>query len=199
MRLCVAAAAIGLLVGCGNTSAEATAAEAAATSSVQSGAWTVDYDQSSLGFEATQNGKVFDGKFDEFEASIVLDPSDLVNASIDVSIAMDSAQTGDRQRDSALPGTDWFDAKSHPTARFVSTSVRSVGENAYEAAGALTIRGVTNDVTLPFALVIEDNAAKAEGRVTIMRDAFGVGRGEFKTGTWVGLSVDVVVDITASR
>lgn len=204
MRILHTATACLFLAACGGAGeAVATNEEAASAQDVQAaettGGWIVDMDQSRLGFTASQNDKAFEGRFKDFDAAIVLDPDNLDAASIDVTISMSSAETGDRQRDSALPGKDWFDVKNYETARFVSTDISSTGDNTYEARGALTIRDVTEDIILPFSLVIDGDTAKAEGAVTLMRDTFGVGRGEFTTGKWVGLSVEVTVDISATR
>lgn len=163
------------------------------------GSWAVNYAESRLGFSATQTGKSFDGEFTKYDAKIVFDPADLASASIDVTVDMRSAKTGDKQRDTALPGSDWFKANDFPSARFQSSSVEQTGEGAYVAHGSLTIRDATKDVDLPFTLAINGDAAKANGEVTLLRTDFGVGQGEFATDEWVRLDVKVTVDITATR
>lgn len=161
--------------------------------------WSVDYGKSALSFTATQTGTAFTGRFRKFEAAIVFDPDDLSSATIDVSIDMASAETGDRQRDIALPEKDWFDAKSHPTASFVSRNVEATGAGAYVAHGTLTIRDASKSVDLPFNLTIDGNVAHATGGVTLIRTDFGVGEGDFASDEWVGFNVDVNVDISATR
>ncbi len=176
-----------------------TAAAAPASRDVAGAAWNVDPANSRLGFSATQNGEVFEGVFERFDAAIVFDPDNLADASIDVTIDMGSAKTGDRQRDSALPGSDWFKVKDYPTARFASSDIAESGPGAYSAAGTLTIRDVTKDVVLPFTLAIDGDRATAEGAVSLVRTDFGVGRGEFADGKWVGVDVEVSVSIEATR
>ncbi|MBB3884449.1 polyisoprenoid-binding protein YceI [Acetobacter oeni] len=63
---------------------------------------------------------------------------------------LSSAATGDRQRDTALPGRDWFDIARFPEATFSATSVRKTGVNTYEAIGTLSLRGIIRSVILPF-------------------------------------------------
>ena len=199
MRMFLLAASALLAVGCGNSGAESSSTEMTATSETSAASWNVDKSQSKLGFSATQNDNRFEGEFTDYTAKIIFDPENLSNASIDVSVSMESAETGSRERDGALPGSDWFKIKEFPTAEFVSTDIKSVGEGSYEATGALTIRDVTKDIVLPFTLDIEEDTALAKGSVTLLRTDFGVGQGEFATGKWVGLEVDVTVDITATR
>ena len=199
MRMFLMTAVAAFLIGCGNSGAESANADTTATPDTSSASWNVDKSKSKLGFSATQSGNRFEGEFTDYTVQIDFDPDDLSDASITVSVNMDSVETGDKQRDGALPGSDWFKTKDFPTAQFTSTDVKPVGEGSYEATGALTIRDVTKDIVLPFTVNIDGDTATAEGSVTLMRTDFGVGQGEFTTGKWVSLEVDVTVDITATR
>lgn len=182
-----------LAVACGDNVSPARAAEAAPA------AWSVDYGKSRLAFSAVQTGTEFEGHFERFEAKIVFDPADLSGASIDVDIDMSSVKTGDRQRDVALPGKEWFDAKAYPAAKFVSTDIEETASGEYVAHGALTIRDATKNIDLPFSLAIDGNEAHAVGGAELVRTDFGVGQGEFASDEWVGFGVTVKVDITATR
>lgn len=192
-----------LLVACSGSAPETVSEAPAASSSSQKNqdpnAWQVNVADSALTFVATQNDKEFEGTFSAFDADIVFDPENLADASISVSIDMESATTGDRQRDSALPGNDWFKAKEFPRAQFTATSVTQTGPGQYEAVGLLAIRDITKEITLPFSLDIAGDTASADGSVTLIRTDFGVGQGEFTTGEWVGLEVMVGVQIKATR
>ncbi len=164
------------------------------------GAWTIDYDASRVEFSGTQTGKAFTGSFQNFSAAIVLVPAALASARIEAVIETGSAKTGDRQRDGALLGAEWFSSMAFPEARFASTSVTAAGDGAYAAVGKLSIRGAEKAVILPFSLTIEDGRATAEGAITLNRADFGVGQGEeFATDKWVGYDVKVSVHIEATR
>jgi len=192
-RIVLAALAAGaVFAGCAPRVEKAAAADAAH-------GWMLDKPASRLDFEATQTGRLFKGSFGAFDASIVLDPADLSTASIEVVVDMNSAKTGDRQRDAALPTADWFAVKAFPTAIFRSREIVSVGEGAYEARGALTIRDATRQLALPFTLAIEGDRAKADGAIELIRTDFGVGQGEFATGQWVDLKVSVSFHVEAVR
>lgn len=170
-----------------------------AASAAGAATWSVDMAKSQLGFSGTQTGAAFDGKFTRFSAAIVFDPDHLDTSHITVTVDLASAATGDVQRDTALPGSDWFDVAEFPKASFVTTAIRKTGQNAYEAAGNLTLRGVTKPLVLPFTLQIDGTTAHAVGHVNLVRTAFGIGQGPWATGEWVALDVDVNLDITATR
>jgi polyisoprenoid-binding protein YceI len=160
--------------------------------------WTVDKAKSRIEFTGSQTGKDFTGAFADYEAAITLDPADLASAHIKVTIDMASAETGDRQRDDALPSSDWFSVKDFPTAVFDATDIRAAGAG-YAAHGKLTIRGVSKDLILPFSLAIAGDRASADGEVSLLRTDFGVGQGDFSTSEWVGLDVKVAIHIAAAR
>ncbi|MEM6536367.1 MAG: YceI family protein [Pseudomonadota bacterium] len=161
-------------------------------------AWTIDYGASSLGFSATQNDKAFDGTFGEWTADINFDPEDLAGSSIAAEITLKSAKTGDRQRDRALPGKDWFNVKETPVASFTSDEIVANGDG-YIAKGTLDLRGVEKPLELTFDVDIEGNAASASGEAIIIRTDHEVGQGEFATGKWVGVEVAVTLSISASK
>ncbi len=190
-RVAGAFLALFLLVSCAAEVSEAAAASASG--------WAVDKSKSSLSFTAEQAGASFTGAFNKFDASIDFDPGDLSGARIEVIVDMASAKTGDRQRDAALPTTDWFAVKSFPMAVFSATEVISTGENTYEARGRLTIRDAFRDLALPFTLTISGDRAVADGAVSLVRTNFGVGQGEFASGEWVGLEVLVEFHVEATR
>lgn len=192
MRIVAAVAAVAFFAACGSKADEALSTD-------NSDGWTMDETASRLEFTATQTGKAFSGSFEEFDASIVFDPDNLETATISVVIKTASARTGDRQRDGALPTNDWFAAKAFPEATFSADEVVRVGEGRYEARGALTIRGTSRPLSLPFTLAIEGDRAVADGETTLVRTDFGIGQGEFATDEWVGFDVSVAFHLEATR
>ncbi|MEO0983547.1 MAG: YceI family protein [Pseudomonadota bacterium] len=163
-------------------------------------AWTVDADESRLGFVASQGGASFEGAFEDWSAEIRFDPENLEGSSIDATIALKSAKTGDKDRDSALPGRDWFDVKKTPTATYVANEiVAAPGGEGYVAKGILTLRGIEKPLDLAFDVSIDGDKAAAEGETVIARTEYGVGQGDFSTGKWVGLDVTVKLSIAAAR
>jgi polyisoprenoid-binding protein YceI len=168
-------------------------------SSANAAPWKMDTAKSQLGFSGTQTGAAFKGHFTRFSAQIEFDPDHPQTSRIAVTIDPASAVTGDSQRDTSLPGKDWFDTAHFPQAKFVTSGIRKTGTNAYAAAGILTLRGIAKPVTLPFTLTIDGATAHAKGRLNLVRTAFGVGQGTWASGQWVALDVGVDVDIVATR
>lgn len=179
--------------------ADRTAALTDAAPASAADSWIIDPARSRLGFRGTQMGAPFEGEFRRFTAEIVFDPDRPDSGHVLAVVDTGSAHTGDSQKDTALPQADWFDVGAFPEARFEAGSFRRTGPDSYEAIGSLTIRGMQRPVALPFTLADEGDATRATGRVQLIRTEFGVGQGQFATGDWVALEVDVTVDLVARR
>ena len=156
--------------------------------------WHMDSRNSQLTFTPRLAGGEFEGRFERFETTVRFDPADLAHSSLQVVVDLSSARTGDGDRDTALHGVDFFAISRWPQARFASTSIRALGGDRYEAAGKLTLRDRTHDVSLPFRFHLAAPAgrtARLTGATTIQRLLFGVGQGEWRGTEWLDDAVRV--------
>ncbi len=170
-----------------------------ASGSVHAANWTVDKGKSTLGFTGSQTGTPFSGTFRTFDAAIDFDPANPAAGHATVTIDIASATTGDKQRDEAIPQPEWFDAAKFPQAKFEATGFKSLGGDKYEATGTLSLRDMKKPVTLPFTLTITGNTAVADGKLPLVRTDYGVGQGDWSSGQWVALQVDVTVHLVATK
>ncbi|MEO1043928.1 MAG: YceI family protein [Pseudomonadota bacterium] len=157
--------------------------------------WSVS-DRQPIGFAFDWNGETVRGTFSDWRAAIRFGADALDQSSIDVTIGLASARTGEAQVDEALPGADFFAIATSPQARFRSSSIRSLGGNRYEAPGTLSLRGVSQPVTLRFTLDIQGNSARANGNASINRAAFGIAEGNYGA---LGDTVQVRFTFSAER
>jgi polyisoprenoid-binding protein YceI len=111
------------------------------------GSWVLDPTHTDITFTARHLvvAKV-KGSFERFSGEVVV-ADDISASSVDVRIEAASISTGTDDRDAHLRSGDFLDADNHPELRFVSTSVRENGTD-WAVDGELTIRGVSNPVTL---------------------------------------------------
>ncbi len=170
--------------------------------------WTVDPARSTLGFEFVAQGAPVTAAFKEWTATISFDPADLSTANARVVISLMSANSGSRERDGKMTSKSWFDAKGESfaapegvppgSAVFQTTAFRQTGDTTYEADGTLTMRDATKPVTLPFTLVIEGAEAHMTGSVTLNRNDWGVGQGQYAGDDPVATAVKVNIDLYAT-
>ena len=111
--------------------------------------FTIDPGHSAVGFSVRHlmitNVR---GEFEKFSGTITYDATRPEATRVEATIDVASVNTRQAQRDSDLRGELFFDVAHHPTMTFVSKSARSIGPRAIDVVGALTLRGVTHDVTL---------------------------------------------------
>jgi polyisoprenoid-binding protein YceI len=120
------------------------------------------------------------GHFDDFEGGAVVDATDLTSSTATLTIQAASIDTGNAQRDEHLRSNDFLAMEEFPQITFVSTEVAQTGATSLELVGDLTIKGVTNSVTIPFEF---EGAATDpfgnlrvgfEGSVTVNRKDYGI-------------------------
>jgi len=167
------------------------------SSRTEAKSWIVDYQHSHLGFSGIQERSVFQGSFRNFKVDIDFDPDHPESGKIAATIETGNVTTNDRQRDSMLPQTEWFDAQKFPEAKFTSTKIQKTDAHSYEAKGTLTLKGITKNVTLPFTLTQDGDHWRAQGRAMLVRSDFHIGEGEWASDQTVRLVVTVIVDIAA--
>lgn len=160
---------------------------------------TVVPGQSHLNFTFKEMGVAIKGGFSRFAAQIKFDPSKPAAASAAIDVDLASVDAGSPDANDEVAGKQWFDTKDFPHARFVSTSVRALGGNRYEAVGTLTIKGRTRTVSAPFTYVGEGKTARFDGGFTLKRADFAIGEGEWADFGTVANEVQVVFQIQASQ
>jgi polyisoprenoid-binding protein YceI len=120
------------------------------------------------------------GQFNEFEGSAVVDAADFARSSVSLTIQVASIDTRNEQRDGHLRSNDFLAMEEFPQITFVSTGVVQNGPTDLDVTGDLTIKGVTNSVTIPFEFegAATDPFGNArvgfEGSVVINRKDYGV-------------------------
>jgi polyisoprenoid-binding protein YceI len=85
-----------------------------------------------------------------------------------------------------LKSEDFFSADKFPVAKFTITKAEPIagaaaGAPNYNVSGTLDIKGITNDVTFPATVTVQDTTATAVGTATLDRTKWNVkyGSGKF--------------------
>ncbi|WP_223699930.1 YceI family protein [Sutcliffiella deserti] len=110
--------------------------------------WNVDKAHSTVDFSVKHMMfATVKGGFNEYDATIVADPTDLTTASIEFTVDVASIDTRSSDRDAHLRSADFFDVDNHPKMTFKSTNIEKTDENEYNVTGDLTVRGTTKPET----------------------------------------------------
>ena len=115
------------------------------------GSWTIDPVHSDVSFVVRHMvvSKVR-GSFRTFEGTFVTGETP-EQSSVTASIAMDSIDTNDEQRNGHLRSADFFEVEKHPTMTYQSTAIRQDGGD-WVVDGDLTLKGITKQVPLTLEL-----------------------------------------------
>ena len=112
------------------------------------GSYAIDPSHASFEFVARHLMAKTRGKFSGVSgvATIAERPED---STLEIEIDTTSIDTGDATRDGHLRSGDFFGVDEHPTISFRSTGIRpGADETEWKVDGELTIRGVTQPVTV---------------------------------------------------
>lgn len=88
------------------------------------------------------------GRFSEVTGTLKGDISQPETFSLEVSIATESIDTRQAQRDAHLRSPDFFDAMKWPAITFVGKTIDGDVANEFKLTGDLTIRDVTRQIVL---------------------------------------------------
>ncbi len=160
--------------------------------------WEINKEESTIGFSGIYNKKPFEGQFESWTAKINYDPDTMQAAQIEVIVDTASAKTGDTYSDKSLVGTDFFDVKTYPEARFAANGVFAT-DDGLELTAVLTLKGQDFPIRMPFTLDIADGSAVMNSSFALDRVSLGLGVENDPNAEWISQTIDMNVKIVASR
>jgi polyisoprenoid-binding protein YceI len=145
------------------------------------GQWTIDTVHSFVSFSVLHMNVSFARGMAVGPTGTITIAPNLLDSSVGATIDASTLTTLNPVRDAKMRGPELLDVDRYPTIDFVSTGLRSSGENYYELGGHLTIHGVTKDVSLDLVFngVVTDTWGRRRlgvtARTELSRDDFGAG------------------------
>ncbi|HZB88674.1 MAG TPA: YceI family protein [Terracidiphilus sp.] len=154
---------------------------AAPLAMAQTTTWTPDKAHSGVDFSIQHLSlSHVHGHFGNIGGAIVLNQADITKSTVNVTIDVNTVDTGVGGRDTDLKSDKFFDVAQFPAATFVSTSVARTAKGL-TVAGNLTLHGVT----MPVVLEVKGPTGPVQGAdqkpheafsasTTIIRSSFGI-------------------------
>src|SRR5687768_3672013 len=106
--------------------------------------WTIA-DKYSIKFSSNDAA----GIFKTFTGSIDFDEQNPAASKFDITIDVNSINTGNGLQNKHAKGAEWFDAAKFPAIKYTSTKIVKAGAG-YQVTGNLQIKGVSKEYTIPF-------------------------------------------------
>jgi polyisoprenoid-binding protein YceI len=118
------------------------------------------------------------GKFNKWDASITFTSPELSTAVLDIKIQAASVDTGSGMKNGKLKSKDFFDVQNNPLITFHSTKIEQAGLDTVVFDGDFTIRGVTKQEKLTFAIEGKGTGAGTiTGTMAFDRKDYGMNKG----------------------
>ena len=166
--------------------------------------WVLDPTHSEIGFRVKHLMiSTVTGQFNQFEGQVETTGHDFTTAKAQVRIDVHSIHTNNEQRDAHLRTSDFFDVANFPHLTFTSSQFEKLDEENYKVHGTLTMRGVSQEITLDAELggIVKDpwgnERAGFSIRGKINRKDFGVSFGMLTETGGIALGEDVNLFINA--
>jgi polyisoprenoid-binding protein YceI len=147
--------------------------------------------KSKISFVSKQMGVAVTGNFAQFNSLINLDPAHPETGKAQITVTLNSIDAGSDEANDEVKSKSWFNVKEYPSATFISSAVKALGDNRYQAVGKLTIRGKVRDVVAPFTGVPAGVNLLLDGSIPISRAAFGIGEGAWADPSVVADDIQV--------
>ena len=159
----------------------------------------VDTSKSTVTAISKQMNVPVDGTFKKFTAQLNFDPAKPAAGSAKLTIDTASYDLGDESYNAQVRGKDWFDAAQYPNATFVSSAIAPAGGNQFKVSGTLTIKGKSENVTVPVTVAQQGSTQSFDGALPIKRSQFDIGTGEWKDTSVVADEVVIKFHIVAAK
>jgi polyisoprenoid-binding protein YceI len=146
----------------------------------------LDPSASKFDFEGAKITKTHHGSFKQFTGAATTIGDELQSLAVEVDTA--SIEADDPKLTGHLKTPDFLDVAKFPKATFKSSSVtkKAAGSATHEISGALTLHGVTQQITFPATVSVSATAVTGAGEIKIDRQKFSI--------TYPGLPDDLIKD-----
>ncbi len=164
---------------------------AAETYVFDKGHTNIQFSWDHFGFSTTS------AEFEEFSGELLFDPEDRTNSSVEVTIDVDSVDSGfDTFNGHLTEKPEWFNTDEYPEATFTSTEIEALGDDRLRVTGDLTLKGITKEVTLETTInkigqhpVTNAKTIGFDATTTVSRSAFDMGKYAPDVGDEVTISI----------
>jgi len=136
-------------------------------------------ERSQIRFVSKQMNVPVEGQFRRFDGTVKFDPVNPGATQARFTVDLGSIDLNSEEGETEVKRKLWLDVAAFPSAQFATTSVKALGDNRFEAAGTLTIKGTSREVVAPFSVTEANLLRTVDGQFTLKRLQFRIGEGEW--------------------
>lgn len=153
----------------------------------------IDLKKSRVEFKVGNMGfMTVSGTISGMKGTVQFDQDNLKDAHFDVTVEPATIETNNNKRDEHLKEEDFFNVAEYLSIRFVSSEVLKTSKG-FLARGELSLRGVTRNIDIPFALSQELSEVILKGKIQVDREDYALGTDKYSGAFMIGSTVEVVI------
>jgi polyisoprenoid-binding protein YceI len=154
------------------------------------GQFTLTGANTKVEFTGTKAEGKHDGGFKKVDGTVALTGTDPATAKFEVTIDTTSLWSDNPKLTGHLKSPDFFDVKTNPTSKFVSSKVEKDGDK-YKVTGELTLNGKKKEISFPATITTTGKTLKLDSEFKINKADFGMTYGQGKIHDAVTIRVKV--------
>jgi len=155
--------------------------------------------RASVTFEIKNMGITTGGSLGGLVTKINFNPNNLDASTIEASVDVGNINTENSGKDEHLRSADFFDVARFPRMTLKSVALKHKRGNNYTGTFALTIKGKTKQIDIPFTYLDKGATAEFKGTFKINRLDFGVGSSSMILSDEVTVNLDCEEKKSESR
>lgn len=160
-------------------------------------AWHSVAGSSVIEWTASWQGAPVKGRFQRFTVTGHLDAAHPAGGTLKLVVDTTSVSAASADVTRAIHGAQWFGVDHYPKARFQGTLQGHAG--ALTLKGTLTLKGHGKALAFPLTLSNEKGGIRMQGDFTLDRTDFGIGSGQWKSGSMIATEVHVHFSVLLAR
>lgn len=155
------------------------------------GKFTLTGENTKVEFTGSKAEGKHEGGFKKVDGTVTVTGTDPATARIEVAIDTNSLWSDNEKLTGHLKSPDFFDVKTNPTSKFISTKVEKDGDR-YKITGELTLNGKKKEISFPAKITASGGALKIESEFKINKTDFGMtyGKGKIHDDVTIKVKVD---------
>lgn len=167
--------------------------------------WEIDPEHVAVAFSVMHIGYAKTlGRFTDVSGSFVYDPETQELGEVTATIGTASVNTDLEKRDNHVRSADFLDAEAHPMITFTANGGTALSDTTGQVTGDLTIRGVTQPITLdvtlnriaPYPFGHGKETMGISATASLLRSDFG---STYALPELVGDEIEIVLEFEAIR
>src|SRR5947209_12396905 len=136
------------------------------------GNFTLDSKNTKIEFVGTKPGGKHDGGFKTVTGAATAEGNDPTTVKLTLDIDTTSMYTDTPKLTQHLKSPDFFEVKTYPKAKFVTSKVEKAGQS-YTITGDLTLLGKTKTISVPATIAVGDGGINLSRQFTINSQDYG--------------------------